>query len=212
VGGYLAGIGIAHIMGLFREGLAEKQRTRALERRTNEKPRGNRQDLVSWVQKNPDDLEAVLALARVESRPFKKPEGDELYRHVVGTLRKTDFRRSAEVYLEYFEIYGGVFPPREQVLLARELRRSGAVDAALRSLEASLKEHPPDDREHAAGREGALFMLGQLFHEIGLPEPAVDALRQLLHEFPGSEMRRSVEKRLAELGPVARARPGEVAI
>jgi len=211
VGGYLGGIGIAYAMGLFREGLAEKQRTRALERRTNENLRGNRQDLVSWVQKNPDDLEAMLELARLESRPFKKPEGDELYRRVIRALRKTDFRRSAEIYLEYFAIYDGVFPPTEQVLLARELRRGGAIDDAVRSLEKSLKEHPPDDREHVAGRERALFMLGQLFKEIGLLEPAVDALRQLLYEFPNSEMRRSVERRLAEFGPVIRSRPGEVA-
>jgi hypothetical protein len=210
VGGYLAGIGIAHAMGLLREGLAEKQRTRALEPRTNENRGGNRQDLVSWVQKHPDDLEATLELARLESRPFKKPEADGLYRRVIRTLQKTDFRRAAEIYLEYFPIYDGVFPPGEQVLLARELHRGGAIDDAVRGLEKSLKTHPPDDSEHTAGRERALFMLGRLFSEIGLLEPAVDALQQLLYEFPDSEMRRSVEQRLAELGPITRSRPGEV--
>ena len=54
-------------------------------------------------------------------------------------------------------------------------------------------------------------LLRQFFKEIGLLEPAVDALRPLLYEFPDSDMRRSVEQRLAEFGPIIRARPGEVA-
>jgi membrane associated rhomboid family serine protease len=211
VGGYLAGIGIGYAMGLFREGLAEKQRTRALEARSDDKPRGNRQDLIAWVEKNPDDVEAVLQLARLEAHPFKKKEGDALYRRAITALKKTDFRRAAEIYLEYWSTYDAVFPPAEQVLFAREFQRSGALDDAVRSLEKSMKLHPREDREHAHGREKALFLLGQLFMLIGLEDTAHDAFRQLLYEFPQTEMRAVAEQRLAQIGPVTRARAGEVA-
>lgn len=206
VGGYLAGVAIALHAGLFRAGLEEKRRRRALDPiRCAGLVRG-RAELSAFVARNPGDLAALLELARREARAVHSDAGCELYRRALELAAEQQPQRVAEIYQELFQHYAVVFPPARQLVLARALRRREACEPAARGLEDSLRRFPAGTAEGAAERDRALFELGALYLELDLSDCAERSFEELLSAYPGSEVADAARFRLDRLRDFAGSR------
>jgi TolA-binding protein len=147
------------------------------------------------LQLNPENEAALLALARRESKPFPDAEGRELYQRLIRLLLKTDPKRAAEVFAEYFPIYSLPLNAEDQYRLTPHLQRAGWSSLAAQALR-EIAVNPAIPRKWA---ELSLFKLGQILEELRLPDAARFRYRQLLKRYPDFPQRSLVLYRIKKL-------------
>jgi membrane associated rhomboid family serine protease len=134
------------------------------------------------LQYNPENVTALLALARSKSTLNPTPEGREYYHKVIAIVMKTDPNRAVDIFMEYFEVYSDIIEPDLQYRIAGILFRRKEYEVAVRMLE-QLVDHPSVP---GAVQEKSLFQLAYLADQLGLTDQARFRYRQFIERFPDS--------------------------
>jgi membrane associated rhomboid family serine protease len=158
--------------------------------------KAGRESLQRVLEKEPENPEALLSLARLESRHHPSDEGRLAYEKCIEVLGPVDPPRAAEVFREGSARYRIAVEPQLQYRLSAHLFRMGDLELASRSLESLVEgtATPPDVAEKA------LFQLGRIYELMGLAEAARDAYRRYADTYPDSHVAEKARARAAALG------------
>jgi Tfp pilus assembly protein PilF len=174
IGGALAGILIAYRMNLEKDAVQERRLDTA-RKILNGKNWMDLSDVSvgeaavrTFLQDNPENVEALLLLSRQISRHRQPDEGKDLYQQAIRLLLRTDLDQAVEVYKEYFYKYQRPLQPELQIRLAALVERRGDLDFATRSLEMLLEKS-----ELSLEQEGrCLFHCARLCRKMGFDDAA----------------------------------------
>lgn len=150
------------------------------------------QSLRLVLQRNPDNVEAMLMLARVKSKYAPSDEGRELYSRVIPLLISGNPQEAAQAYLEYGKSYREHLEPAVLVSLADIFQRRGDLDTATRCLDAviAVSDVAPPVRQRALAQCAAML------DKLGFEEVAVGYYETLITEFPQAEVTQRAYVRL----------------
>jgi membrane associated rhomboid family serine protease/uncharacterized Tic20 family protein/ssDNA-binding Zn-finger/Zn-ribbon topoisomerase 1 len=144
---------------------------------------GGERSLQIALDRNPDNADALLGMARLKSRFNSSPEGRELYEKAIGLLVKERPAEVLEVFREYFVKYRTAPPdPRLVSTIAGMLQKAGDIELQIHCLE-RLVEMPGFTGQD---REQSLFQLGTLLEFTSRFEAARSCFARFVAEFPGS--------------------------
>lgn len=192
----VSGAALALMLKYGDEAIAEKHEEIGLQRvKEGIGLREGEDSLNVVIDKNPDNVEATLNLARLKSRHKLTEEGYELYHKAIRMLIATHAQEAADVYVEYYNRYQKGIEPALQFRIAGILYRRGDLDRAGRALEilAESQETPPHIREKA------LFQVAKVMDYMGLSDAAKMFYRRFVDTFPESPM---AEKAKVKLGDI----------
>lgn len=165
---------------------------------------GGERSLQIVLERNPDNIEALLSLARLKTKYTPLEEGKELYEKVLRMMLTASSPEVPEVFREYRGKYHGV--PQEPLFLARlaeVLRQANEHEMCIFCL-TPLVEMEGMNRQV---REKALFQLATLLEFEGCHEAAQWNFARFTAEYPDSVL---AEKARDKAGKVA-YRPPEAA-
>jgi tetratricopeptide (TPR) repeat protein len=185
LGGMLAGFGFAALLSLGADATEERHldiADTALGSGVGIK--AGRASLQRLLAKDPENAEALLSLARMESRFHPSDEGRQAYVKCIEVLAASELERAAGVFEEYYRAYHAALEPRLLYRLSAQLFRVGKLEVCSRSLE-SLADGPDTPAEIA---EKALFQLGRVYELMGLAEAAGDVYRRYADSYPNSDV------------------------
>jgi len=139
--------------------------------------------LLKALALNPKNETALLAMARLKARKRLR-QGMELFQQVIYLALRSDPKRAAKIYIEYFSIYKRMLEPDLEYRLSGIFYSQGENKKAIRSLEMVVDE--PSTKE--ATRERAFFQLISVLAENRQIEGAQFRLRQFGETFPQSTL------------------------
>lgn len=150
------------------------------------------QSLRLVLERNPDNLEAMLMLARIKSKYAASEEGRELYCRVIPRLLGGSPREATQAYLEYRHRYQQPLEPGTMMALAAVFLRQKDQDTACRCLEAvvAISDAAPEMRQKA------MIQCASLLDKMGLTEAAEGYYERMIEEFPRAEMTQRAYLRL----------------
>jgi membrane associated rhomboid family serine protease len=195
VGGYVFGLTIGYATGLYREGLVENLAFRRRQADESGEYGQSHAANTALLEIEPDDVDALLARARAQSRFYRRETAKEDYCRVIQMLLTEQRRRAAEVFLEYFEKYLVPMPIDQQLALTPALAERGDLNVAARCLELAA-EAPGADPEL---RATALLYEAKLLIELGFKDAAVKVYEELVCSHPTSPRSEVARSRLAQL-------------
>ena len=181
--GMLAGIGFGYMLKLSGAAIEERHLDIGL------KPcaagfgmEDKRRAIRTALKQNPNNIEAELELARIQSSERLTEEGRGLYMQVVCKLMKIDQNRAAEVFREYLNRYWLSCDPELQFRISGIFARQGDLVMAARCLNMLV-----EDQSLSEGmRAKAMFHEGKLLFEMGQEFAARDYIEQFIERFPES--------------------------
>jgi membrane associated rhomboid family serine protease len=148
--------------------------------------------LTKVLAARPDNVTAMLQLARTKSHFSPDPEAKKLYSRVLDLLVSQDPKVALDVFREYHKKYLDIASPQIQYRLVPHLIKSGDYQMASRSLELIIA-HP----ESGADLKGkAMFQCARLFDKMELPEAACQMRRSFLEAYPDSDAATKVQAAL----------------
>lgn len=156
---------------------------------------GARKSLLIALEKEPDNPDTLLALARVESYLVRKPEGMKYYQKAIKNYFPETPEQAVEVFREYYPKYRGMLEPSLQYRIAAMLQRQGHLELS----EQALMQLANNQAVPQEIREQSLFYSGRILEQQKLPEPAERYYRRFIDEFPRSPYLETVQARLAQL-------------
>jgi len=183
IGGMLAGIGLAFFLKLGEGAIEERHLEIGAKAAVSSVGYGaGEHSLRIALERNPENAEALLHLARIKSKFTPSEEGSDSYRKAIRLLIAASPEQAAEVYQEYYKKYMTGVEPEVQYRLAGIYYRKKDLDMAARCLESivNTKDAPADIRERA------LYQYASILDEMGLAEVARDFFEQFLAGFPES--------------------------
>jgi len=199
---YLFGVCAALALGLHREAEAERLERRALAEPHPDDSGALAASRDALLDLAPDHIEVRIARAREGSRGFRSPEAASDYAHVIQILLRTDRRRAAAVFVEYYRKYGVPLSLAEQLALTPALAALGEHDrAALALADAGTRDPFADSALHAR----ALLQEGRLLEALALPDAARCRYETLLARYPESASANLAAARLDYLSARHRA-------
>lgn len=164
---------------------------------------GGEKSLSIALERNPDNAETVLALARLKTKFNTVPEGKELYERAMRLLVTPHPQEAAEVYKEYYRKYLAGVEPQLMYRIAVVMERNFDMEWASRAYEMLLKEPSatPETRQRVLYQSAAL--LDKMDHK----EASVNLYGQFLKEFPDAPAAPKVRLRLGLPEPAPRPTP-----
>jgi hypothetical protein len=153
---------------------------------------GGERSLLIAMEKNPDNAETVLAMARLKTKFTPVPEGKVLYEKAMKLLISSRPREAVEIYKEcYLKYFTGV-EPQLMYRLAVVMERGFDMESASRAYEMLLKEPglAPEMRQKA------LYQQAGLLDKLGHDEAAAGLYRQFVSDFPDAPAAPRVRSRL----------------
>jgi membrane associated rhomboid family serine protease/Tfp pilus assembly protein PilF len=194
IGGMLCGIGLAAGLRLGVQAVEERHLeigARAVEGAVSLD--AGEESLRLALRQNPQNAEALLLLARIQSKHGPSEEGGELYRRVIALLVKTAPPRAAELFREYHALYLSGVEPVTQYRLAGIFYQQGELEPASRCLELLARDAatPP------ALRERSIRQCARVLEEMERPEAAAEFHHLLIRTFPESPGVAKAKARLA---------------
>ena len=147
------------------------------------------------LEKNPDNGDTMILLARLLSKFRPTEEGEHLYRKGMDILSKTQPKGVAETFKEYYGIYIKGADPETLFRLTSYYHQQNDYEWATRCLEL-LSDDP---KTPPALREKAMFQCARQMELIGNPDMALHYYRLFTNTFPKSPLH---AKALARLNPV----------
>ncbi|HXK22724.1 MAG TPA: rhomboid family intramembrane serine protease [Myxococcota bacterium] len=183
VGGMLTGIGFAALLSLGSEAADERHldiADTALD--TGVGIKAGRASLHRILEKDPDTTEALLSLARMESRFHACEEARLAYARCIEVLAPSNPERAASLFEEYFRRYPSCLEARLQYRLTPHLFMRGNLQLSARTLEVLVAS--PDTPPEIA--EKSLFQLGKVYEAMGLAEQSRDVYRRYAGRYPDS--------------------------
>jgi membrane associated rhomboid family serine protease len=142
------------------------------------------QSLRLVLQRNPDNVEAMLMLARIKSKYTPSDEGRELYAKAIPLLITSDPQEAAQAYLEYCKSYQQHLEPAAMVALAGIFQRRGDMDTATRCLDVVIAASDVA----APVRQRALAQCAAMLDKLGFEEIAREYFETLIKEFPQADV------------------------
>lgn len=136
------------------------------------------------LDKNPDNLEAILMLARVKSKYAASDEGRELYVKAITRLVTTNPKEAAQAYLEYRTPYQQHLEPPVMFALGGIFQRQGDPDTATRCLDAVIAAPGVED----GMRQRALAQCAAMLDKMGFDEVAQGYYETMIREYPHAEI------------------------
>lgn len=167
---------------------------------------GGQRSMQIALDRNPDNVDAVLGMARLKTKFHPGEEGRELYEKSLTLLLDQRPDEVLDVLVEYKGKYLQV--PREPKLLARLVeatRKAGATDLLIECLE-RMMELPETTAQQ---REKTLFQLATLYEFTSCFEAARGAFARFVYEYPGSLLADKAREKAG--GEVYAPRPQSVA-
>lgn len=154
---------------------------------------GARKSLLIALEKDPENPETLLSLARIESHFEPTAEGREYFVKAFDVLIKNAPTQLTAAFTEYFVRYGDIINPELQFKIAGLLYKEGNLDLAERVLKmlADYQNAPLGIREQS------LLLSGRILEKMELHEAAGGSYRQFLERYPGSTRVEIVKERLA---------------
>jgi len=159
------------------------------------------QSLRLVLERNPDNLEAMLTLARVKSKYGASDEGRELYRRVIPPLIGASPQEAAQAYSEFRRLYQQPLEPSAVMELAGIFQRQGDQDTATRCLDEVIAA-PGAAPEM---RLKAMAKCAPLLERMGLDDAAVGYYERMIAEFPHADMTERAYMRLGRQKPATPA-------
>ncbi|MBI3399288.1 MAG: rhomboid family intramembrane serine protease [Deltaproteobacteria bacterium] len=194
IGGMVGGMTLAGFMGLGKGAIEERH----LEIGINASNEGiglgeAEHSLRIALEKNPNNSEALLHLARIKSKFTLTDEGRDFYQKAIQIVAASKPQEAAALYREYYSKYLKGVEPMLQYRLAGIFYKSKDLDMASRCLEilANSANTPPEIRERS------MFQCAMVLEEMGLNEAAKGFYSHFLEAFPQSS---AVPKAKAKLG------------
>lgn len=140
------------------------------------------------LEKNPHNVEALVNLARIESKHRATDKGRELYARAIELMVKSDPKDAARLYGEYYGKYLTGIAPAPQYRIAGILYRMGEYDLSSRSLEMLVhdKDTPPNIREPAT------YQCAVVLDAMGLEDASTGYYKTFIENFPDSQMAEKV--------------------
>lgn len=146
------------------------------------------------LDRNPDNLDALLGMARLKTKFHATPEGKELYEKSLGLLLAERPAEVVEVFREYMCKYLKV-PPEPGLLsrLAEAMGKAGETELKISCLE-RLVESPGTT---GSQREKALYELAMLLEFTSCFEAARSCFARFAYEYPDSILADKARERAA---------------
>ncbi|MBI5971119.1 MAG: rhomboid family intramembrane serine protease [Deltaproteobacteria bacterium] len=196
LGGMTGGMIIAGFLGLAKGAVEERHLdigVKALDSNMGYGEGG--ESLKIALKQNPDNFEALLALARMKTKftAVGGGEGDVYYGQAVRAALKTSPSASAAIFKEYYKKYLKAVDAATMYRLAGILYREKDLEFASRCLEMCVdaKDAAPDVKERA------LFQHAAMLDEMGHKDAATGYYERFVRDYPNSV---AVAKAKARLG------------
>lgn len=184
LGGMISGMIIASCMKLGKEAVEERHLeagVRAANARTGYA--GGEKSLAIVLQTNPDNPDALVAMARLKTKFAPTDEGRAYYIKAISALLKTRQLEAAEVFKEYYKKYLKALDASLLVSLASVLQRNHDLDTAARCLEMAAS----DPNATSQIKERATFQNALLLERMGFDEAALGVYQSYLKQYPDGE-------------------------
>ena len=153
---------------------------------------GTRKSLLIALEKDPNNSETLIALARVESHFEATPEGLEYYKKAISILMKTSPDEAVTTFEEYYPRYRIRLDTENHYRIATLLHKKGNYEIAERSF-MQLVDCSDVSREM---KERSLFYSARILEQMGLPDPARRNYLRFMEEYPESQRADVVVARL----------------
>ncbi len=193
VGGFLAGFGSSWY--LENKTKTEKERLEFVAESTLESYTGYGEGIKAsekLLEKDPDNPELHLSLARAKTRFWATPDGRLHYEKAIRSLLKRDPQKAMEVFIEYWEKYLDVLEAKDQVRISLLLSQNGQINLSALTLQKLILSDPPLDPH----LEKAYLILGRIYDEqLGRKDLARSVYERYLVKFPESKSRLFFEKK-----------------
>jgi membrane associated rhomboid family serine protease len=164
---------------------------------------GGERSLKIALERNPDNGEAILAMARLKTKFTPTVEGKELYEQAMELLIYARPQEAVEVFREFYRKYLMGVEPRLMFRLAAAMEKGLDMELAARAYEFVLKE--PEAPPELRGR--AMFQAAALLDTLGYGEDSAALYRRYLEEFPDGPAAPKVRMKLGL--PSAHPTPSE---
>ncbi len=178
LGGMVSGMLIA---GLFLKlgGMAIEERHLEIGLKASEAKvgfAGGEKSLLIAMERNPENAEAVLAMARLKTKFTPDLEGKDLYERAMKLTIASRPQETIEIYKEYYKKYFTGVEPQLMYRLAVVMERSFDMESASRAYELLLKE-PQIAPEM---RQRVLYQAASLLDKLGHDEASVSLYKQFI--------------------------------
>lgn len=171
IGGLLTGVFLTKGMGLTADAIQEKRLDTARSA-LGGKDRLNEADgeeaVREYLQKDENNVEAILLLARKVSYYQLPEEGRYLYQRAILIILRSDLDEAVTIFKEYFDKYQQPLKPELQIRLAALIEKSGNLDFATRCLEMLIH----NGELSLELQDKCLFHCSRLCRKMGLHEAA----------------------------------------
>jgi membrane associated rhomboid family serine protease len=195
IGGMLCGIALGMMFKLGEQAVEERHfeiGSRALDKK-GDLFKGE-ESLRFALEKNPDNADATILLARLLSKFQPTEEGEALYRKAMDMLIQTRPKEVAEAFKEYYEIYLAGINPKTQFRLASIFHQQKDHEWSSRCLELLSDDHATP----VEIREKAMFQCARQMEFVGKFDVARHYYQLLVDTFPASDFTPKAHARLAE--------------
>jgi len=203
LGGMISGMVLAGFLNLGKGAVEERHLEIGIKAAASNIGYGHgEQSLRKVLENNQDNVEAILALARLKSKFSASSEGQQLYAKAIKQLVGVDPKEAAVVYEEYRKMYHQAIDADILYLLAGIYQRQLNLELATRCLESVIASGAPDEL-----REKAISQLALLFDKMELEDSALGCYETMIREFPHSHLSIRAYNRLGLEMPAAPTTP-----
>ena len=184
LGGMISGMILACLLKLGQGAIEERHLDLGLKASgSNVGYAGAEKSLKLVLEKNSENIEALLGMARIKSK-FGGEEGMALYTRLLGILVTKNPTLAVTAYDEYRRAYLKPLPATTMLALAGIYQRQMDLNTATRCLEAVLADPATAPELRARSLSQCAILLDKMGHE----EVACDYFKTLISEFPDSEL------------------------
>jgi membrane associated rhomboid family serine protease len=141
---------------------------------------GGEKSLLIAMERNPENAEAILAMARLKTKFTPVPEGKDLYERAMKLTIASRPLEAIEIYKEYYNKYFAGVETKLIYRLAVAMERGFDMESASRAYELLLKE-PEIDPDM---RQKVLYQAASLLGKMGHDEASINLYKQYIAEFP----------------------------
>lgn len=198
LGGMICGIALASFFKLNEDAINERHieiGSSAVNAKIGSGSKAGEESLRMLLKKNPEDMDALLLLARLRSKHTATEEADQLYQKVLPLLVRHRPEEAMIAFYDYFKLYMKGCDTSTMYQLANIFHRQKDFEMSSRCLEMVCK----DTATPGQILEKALFQLARTLDMMGLAEPAEHYYRKLVESFPDSSLKIKVGMRLKSL-------------
>ncbi len=196
LGGMLCGIGLATGFKLNEDAITERHMeigSQAAYANIGSGIGGGEESLRKVLQKDPDNIEALLLLARLRSKFSATEESDQLYQKVIPMLARSQPDEAMIAFIDYFKLFTKGLDAATMYRLANIFHRQKDFEMSSRCLEMVCK----DKKTPALVLEKALFQCARTFEAMGLPDAARQYYQRCIENFPDSPLSVKAKARLS---------------